>query len=61
MVAASLDAQDGAPGKAELQQRIQRMGDSVRVLLLGLGEDVSREGLRDTPQVRAPCAGCGLV
>lgn len=52
MVTASLDAQAGAAGKAELQQRLQRMGECVRVLLMGLGEDISREGLRDTPQVR---------
>ena len=29
----------------------ERLRDSVSLLLNGLGEDVSREGLRDTPKV----------
>ena len=29
----------------------ERLQEAVRILIQGLGEDVSREGLRDTPKV----------
>ena len=31
----------------------ERLQDAVRVLIQGLGEDLAREGLRDTPKVGA--------
>ena len=31
-----------------------RLQSAVRVLLSGVGEDISREGLRDTPKVQSP-------
>lgn len=33
---------------------IARLQDAVGTLLRGIGEDVEREGLRDTPKVRLP-------
>ena len=33
----------------------ERLQDAVRVLIQGLGEDVAREGLRDTPKVGTCC------
>ena len=45
----------------------ERLQDAVRVLIQGLGEDVAREGLRDTPKVGACCRAepamllCSLV
>lgn len=30
---------------------LQRLQSAVRVLLSGIGEDINREGLRDTPKV----------
>lgn len=35
-----------------------RLQEAVRTLILGLGEDPTREGLRDTPKVcsRRPCS-----
>lgn len=33
------------------REGMERMQQAVRVLLQGLGEDVNREGLRDTPKV----------
>lgn len=38
--------EDGAPARRFDPERVQR---GVREVLLGLGEDVEREGLRDTP------------
>ena len=31
---------------------LERLQSAVRVLLSGVGEDISREGLRDTPKVQ---------
>ena len=31
---------------------LQRLQSAVRVLLSGVGEDISREGLQDTPKVQ---------
>ena len=33
--------------------KLGRMMDAVRGLLVGIGEDPTREGLRDTPKVRS--------
>ena len=41
---------DGAPG--ERDARLLRMEAAVRTLITGIGEDLEREGLRDTPKVR---------
>ena len=40
-----------APSHPASGQRLQRMEQAVRVLIQGLGEDLEREGLRDTPKV----------
>lgn len=33
------------------RDKLTRMEQAVRVLIQGLGEDLEREGLRDTPKV----------
>ena len=33
---------------------LARMVDAVKTLIRGIGEDIEREGLRDTPMVRIP-------
>ena len=33
----------------ELHERTEKMADAVRTLLSGVGEDVHREGLQNTP------------
>jgi GTP cyclohydrolase I len=33
------------------EARLERMQAAVRVIIAGVGEDVEREGLRDTPKV----------
>lgn len=38
-------------GKGAPEDKLERMQQAVRVVLEGLGEDVEREGLRDTPKV----------
>lgn len=43
------------PGLGQ-QQRLARMQQAVRLLLQGVGEDVEREGLVDTPKVRGDAA-----
>jgi GTP cyclohydrolase I len=42
------------PGTAAYKAKLQRMQEAVRVLLAGVGEDVTREGLVDTPKVSCP-------
>lgn len=37
---------------AEADVNVGRIQDAIHLLLRGLGEDVNREGLRDTPKVR---------
>lgn len=37
---------------AEAEISLGRLQDSVNLLLRGIGEDIDREGLRDTPKVR---------
>ena len=41
----------------ETQTRLQ---EAVRTLITGIGEDVKRDGLRDTPKVMSSpiCSGC---
>lgn len=39
------------PGNSVYDAKIMRMEKSVSVIIAGLGEDVSREGLIDTPKV----------
>lgn len=39
-------------GQIRDKDKLARMEQAVRVLIQGLGEDLSREGLRDTPKVR---------
>ena len=36
--------------QSKKQERIGRISDAVRVILREIGEDVDREGLRDTPE-----------
>lgn len=37
---------------------IPSMESHVRTLLMGVGEDVDREGLKDTPKVHCTGSGC---
>ena len=37
---------------------LHRLQNAVSVLLSGVGEDISREGLQDTPKVRSMMAAC---
>lgn len=39
-------------GQTRDKDKLARMEHAVRVLVQGLGEDLTREGLRDTPKVR---------
>lgn len=39
------------PGTDEYCAKLKRMEQAVVTLLLGIGEDASREGLVDTPKV----------
>ena len=47
------------PGTTAYKAKLQRMQEAVRVLLAGIGEDVAREGLVDTPKVG--CLSCRLT
>ena len=35
-----------------VSERLASLEDAVRSIIVGIGEDISREGLRDTPKVR---------
>lgn len=39
------------PNSDSYARKLDRMQDAVRSLLLGIGEDVHRQGLLDTPKV----------
>ena len=49
------------PGTDAFARRLRRAQGCVRTLLLGLGEDPEREGLRDTPKVRIVRIGYARV
>ena len=52
--AASLSVSDASELQLELDDgQLQRMQAAVEALLVGLGEDVQRQGLRNTPKVRS--------
>lgn len=36
-------------------ERLENLKDAVQDLIFGIGEDVSRDGLRDTPKVNCLC------
>lgn len=53
----SADAIEGCDPAVNLE----RLQDAVQALIAGVGEDVNRDGLRDTPKVRAAMRQTGVL